>query len=46
VDIVITKGNFQILIDVVITNLIRLDLVQHVFMTTTHATTFVAQDKA
>ncbi len=44
-DIVITKDNFQTLANVVITNLIYMDLVQHVLTTIMHAMTFATQTK-
>jgi len=43
-DIVIIRNNFRTLVDVVIANLTRIDLVQHATMTT-HASRVVAQDK-
>jgi hypothetical protein len=46
VDIVITRNDFWILVDVIITNLILTDLVQHVLIMITHVTIVVAQNKA
>jgi hypothetical protein len=43
-DIIIIRNNFQTLVDVVIVDLTRTDLVQHA-ITTTHASRVVAQDK-
>jgi hypothetical protein len=45
-DLVITKDNFQTLMDVVIADLTRTNLMQCVSMTTLHVTTIVTQDKA
>ncbi len=45
-DIVIIRDNFQTLANVVITNLIRSNLVQYAWTTIAHATIVVIQDKA
>jgi len=45
-DIIITKDSFRTLVDVVITNLTHIDLVQHASTTTMHGATVAAQDKA
>jgi len=45
-DIVIIKNNFWTLANVVIVDLTCTNLVQHVLMTITHATTIVVQNKA
>ncbi len=46
VDIVITKDGFWTLVDIVIADLTRTNLVQCALTTTTHATTIVPQNKA
>ncbi len=46
VDVVITKDNFQTLVDIVIVNQIRTDLVQHASTMIVHAATIAAQNKA
>jgi hypothetical protein len=46
VDIVITKDNFQTLVDVVIVNQIHTNLVQRASMMIVHVTTIVVQNKA
>jgi hypothetical protein len=46
VDIVITKDNFQTLVDIVIVNQIRIDLVQRALTMIVHVTTIAAQNKA
>jgi hypothetical protein len=45
VNILITKNNFHILIDLVITDPTHTYMVQQTLMATTHATTMVAQEK-
>jgi hypothetical protein len=45
VDIVITKNDFQTLVDVVIVDLTCIDLVQCASTMIVHATTIVVQDK-
>jgi hypothetical protein len=42
----ITRNNFQILMDVIITNPTHTNSVQHASMTTSHATTIAAQNEA
>jgi hypothetical protein len=46
VDIVITRNIFYILVDFVIADPIRTNLVQHVSTITMHATTIATQNKA
>jgi hypothetical protein len=46
VDIVITKDDFQTLVDIVIVNQIRIDLVQRALTMIVHVTTIAAQNKA
>jgi hypothetical protein len=45
-DIVISRNNFQTLVDIVITDSTCINLVQRVSTTTTHVATIVAQNKA
>jgi hypothetical protein len=45
-DVVITRDNFCTLANVVIVDLTRIDLVQHVLMMAVHVATIAIQDKA
>jgi hypothetical protein len=44
-DILITRDNFQTLMDIIIDYLIHTDMVQQTSMTTTHVAMMVAQEK-
>jgi hypothetical protein len=45
VDIVIIKDDFQTLVDIVVANSTRIDLVQHASTTTMHVATIAIQNK-